>query len=33
MYEAAKQKDTWVNEISSDELIDNFDIQRLSQIR
>lgn len=33
IYEAAKQKDTWVNEIPSGEMINDFDVQRLSEIR
>jgi len=33
IYDAAKLKDTWVNEISSGQMIHDFDVQRLSEIR
>lgn len=33
IYDAAKLKDTWVNEISSAQMIHDFSIQRLSEIR
>lgn len=33
IYNAAKSKDTWVNEIASAQLIDEFDIKRLSEIK
>jgi hypothetical protein len=32
MYDAAKKKDTWVNEISSAQLIDEFEVNRLSEV-
>lgn len=33
IYDAAKLKDTWVNEISSGQMIHDFNVQRLSEIR
>lgn len=33
IYDAAKLKDTWVNEISTAQMIHDFDVQRLSEIR
>lgn len=33
MFEAAKQKDAWVNEITVAEALHSFDIQRMTGIR
>lgn len=33
IFEAAKQKDTWVNELNAGQMIHDFDVQRLSNIK